>query len=148
MDKSKVREIVKSHAERLMEQLGLPHWSIDFYYELRLSDATRTVKGQCTRTIDYNQAAIELDPDAFDDETDILKILRHELFHVVLSPFDLFHHAAEELWKDDPVKKAVLDTVWTHAVEQAAINLERMYRGLTRPQPLAIEGPTTASPST
>jgi hypothetical protein len=132
MDKSKVREIVREHAESLMEQLGIPHWKIDFYYNLRVSDGNHTVKGRCTKSINYNQAMVELDPDSFDDEAEVLKIIRHELLHVVLSPFDLFRQVADEMWKADPTRESMMDRVWDHAVEQAVVNLERMHRGLTR----------------
>lgn len=133
MDRSAVREIVQAHAEALMERLGLPHWTVEFLYDLRLSTADRRVKGRCTRLIDYNRAVVELDPDEFDDgdEKEVLRIVRHELFHVVLSPFDLFRQVAEGTWDRDPDKQAMMDRVWSHAAEQAVINLERMYRGLT-----------------
>jgi len=129
MEASQVRAIVAKYAPALMEKLGIPHWSIVFYYDLRETKGNFAKKGECTRQARYDRATIAFDPAEFADEQDVLKVLRHELIHVVLSPFDLFWHAAGACWADDPVKEAMMDAVWNHAVEQAVICIERVCEG-------------------
>jgi hypothetical protein len=133
MDQSRLEAFVEKHVRGLMQRLGLPHWTIVFYYDLREDNGLAHKKAECSRQVNYNRAKIDLDPSEFDedDPEENLRVLRHELFHVVLSPFDLFYNAAEEMWKDDPVKRGMIETVWHHAQEQAVINLERMHSGLT-----------------
>jgi hypothetical protein len=137
MDRSAVKAIVDREIEPLMVRLGIPHWHVVVSYDLRADDGICRVKGRCSRAMDYNKARIEFDPDECDDEDDVLKTLRHELFHVVASPFDLYMQAADQLTKEGSPEEAILRRVFDHAVEKAMINLERMFLGLTGP-------PTTA----
>jgi hypothetical protein len=131
MDRSAVKAIVEREIGPLMARLGIPHWHLVVSYDLREDDGTCRINGRCTRVIDYNRAHIELAPGEFDDEAHVLKTLRHELFHVVASPFDLYMQAADQLTKEGSPEEAILRRVFDHAVEKATINLERMYRGLT-----------------
>jgi hypothetical protein len=129
MDASAVRAVVAKYAQPLMEKLGIPHWSIVFHYDLREANGAFAKRGECIRQVRYDRATIRLDCEEFSDEQEVLKVLRHELIHVVLAPFDLFWHAAGACWADDPVKAAMMDAVWDHVVEQAVINIERVCEG-------------------
>jgi hypothetical protein len=133
VDRGQVKAIVDREIEPLMARLGVPHWHVTVSYDLRADDGTCRTNGRCTRVIDYNQAHIELAPGELDDEAHVLKMLRHELFHIVASPFDLYMQAADQYTKADSPEEAVLRRVFDHAVEQAMINLERMFTGLTSP---------------
>lgn len=135
MERAKVQEIVERHAGPLIEELGLEHWTIGFRYDLRSSTGGYASLGQCNRQVKYSKASISFDPDELDSEEDVLRILRHELFHLVVSPFDLPWLASDEANKADPVKLAIVDTVWDHAQEQAVFNLERMYSRMTARKP-------------
>lgn len=130
MDRSEVKAIVDREIEALKERLGIPHWRIKASYDLRDGDAC----GQCTRRVDYNQAFIEFDPDGLDDEQHVLKVLRHELFHVVLVPFDIVFNALRPVLEKDATLAGTIDSIREHATEQAVINLERMWSGLTHPE--------------
>lgn len=142
MDKSALKRFVEAHARDLMRRLGIPHWTVTFDYEMREPAGDFARKAQCVRQVDYNRAVIRLDPEEFDeaDRNDAHEYIRHEMFHIVLSPFDIFANVIEELYADDPVKKAMCETIWTHAQEQAVINLERMYQGLiARETPMPVK---------
>jgi hypothetical protein len=140
MDRSAVKKIVDENIDGLLEKLGLPHWRIEVSYDLRADDGICRTKGRCTRAIDYNKARIEFDPDECEDEADVLKTLRHELFHIVASPFDLYMQAADQCTKEDSPEEAILDRVFDHAVEKVMINLERMFIGLTGEPPETMPG--------
>jgi hypothetical protein len=132
MDQSSAREIVERDIEGLMEALGIPHWRITVEYGPIPGDGDDGLssQGQCTRLIDYESAVIELDPARLDDEAHLLKILRHELFHVVLSPFDLMRS-----WMLTGISGAEHDRamrVINHATERGVKHLERMWNGLAK----------------
>jgi hypothetical protein len=143
MDRSEAKAIVDREIESLQERLGIPHWSIVIDYDLRKSSEGYVTRGICEWRVDYNKASISLDPDCLDDEAELLSVLRHELFHVLLSPFTVFLNTIKPLLRDDGQKADMAENVWTYASEQAVINLERMFRGLTKPQ---SPNPEIASP--
>lgn len=132
MDRSAVRRIVEANLARLMGELGVRHWTVDVDYDFRGHDdgtPGRTV-GRCVNLLDYDRATIHLDPDGLDDEAEVLDVLRHELFHVVLAPYDLFGNVVEELTKGNPKLDKAAARVWRHAQERAVAALERMYENL------------------
>ena len=137
MDSSVVRAVVEKEIEPLMERLGIGHWSVSVGYEPHTSgDPDRIPGGRCTPLVDYDSARIVLNPEAFDGQDEVCKTLRHELFHLVVSPFRVYMHAVRASLPDGSPLVAVLDEVWIHADERAVKNLERMYFGLTRkPEP-------------
>lgn len=143
MDRSEVKAIVDEHIETLLRQLGISHWNLVIDYDMRRSDGDFTTTAECVWRVDYNRATISLDPDAFRDEAHVLEVLRHELFHLVLSPFTVFLNTIKPLLQNDHEKADMAENVWTYASEQAVINLERMHEGLTthpakqEPRPMA-----------
>lgn len=130
MDRSAVKAIVGRELGPMCERLGLGHWAIRVSYDLRLDVDSGRVPGQCHRLYDYEKVTIEFDPDGLDDEAEVLRVLRHELLHLVASPFDLYGDAVEKLTLDESTKD-VLHRVWNHAQEMTVVNLERLVRNLT-----------------
>jgi hypothetical protein len=153
LDRSAVKAIVEAHIDEYLRKLGIAHWKIKVSYRLNEEKGPCRVAGQCTRVIDYNEAHVELDPDEWDEddpkaEEKILDTLRHELFHIVLSPFDLFWNCADQLTAEDSQQEAMLHRVWDHACEKAVINLERMYLSMTSEEMKeAGPCPTPSTPS-
>lgn len=132
MDRSAVKTIVDREIELLMERLGIPHWKIRVEYEVEQPSNGRVRNGECEWLVDYNSATVRLNPDSLEDEAHVLKVLRHELFHILLSPYSVAHNVILPLTEADSVKDKMLQSVWTHAMEQAIINLERMYNGFMK----------------
>lgn len=130
MDRSEVQRIVEREIGPLKRKLGIEFWKIGLHYNLR-GEGDHCTRAQCTTLVAYNRARIEFDPDAFDDEEAVLDALRHELFHVVLAPFDLVANSLRDVLDDD--LRTVFQSIRDHAVEKAVVNLERMYLGLTSP---------------
>ena len=131
MDRSAVESLVVRHLSRLSARCGLHQWEITCGYagEPAADDGTLN-RGECTRLIDYHSAHITLNPDAFTDESGVLATLRHELFHIVLAPFDLYTSAVEGL--ELPTAAAeLLERVRDHALERAVAGVERMWAGLS-----------------
>lgn len=135
MDRSAVKAIVDREIEPLMRRLGIPHWRITVSLEpAPQKDSGRYLSGHVDRFVDYEHAHVTLNPEAFDDESDVLRVLRHELLHVVLAPIDVFVNAVEATLEGHAAAPT-LQAVWTHAMERAVGHLERMYRGLTEGNP-------------
>lgn len=130
MDRSAVAQVVAEHIARLSAQCGLHQWEISIGYHAEPADDDGSLKrGECTRLIDYNSAHISLNPDAFADEAAVLVTLRHELFHIVLAPFDLYTSAVERIELPD-VAEELLDRVRDHAIERCVAGLEGVWAGL------------------
>ena len=130
MDRSVVESIVNDHITRLTSQFGLHQWEISAGYHPEPADDEGSLKrGECTRLIDYHIAHISLNPDAFADEAAVLATLRHELFHVVLSPFDLYTSAVERIELPE-IAEELLERVRDHSIERCVAGMERMWVGL------------------
>jgi hypothetical protein len=141
MDRSAVKAIVERELAPLAGRLGVGHWKLTLRFDLRAGDADWEAQGRCLKYVDYDKAIISLDPDALADEAEVIRVLTHELLHVVLAPFDVLFNAMGPLLEKDGALRAVLDSVRTNAVEQAVVNLERMVRNLTAPPPDAPAPP-------
>jgi hypothetical protein len=132
MDRSAVKAIVERELGPLKARLGLAHWSVTVDFDLREPSGNFSTCGQCNFHVDYDKATIGFDPDRLDDEAEVLHVLRHELFHLVVSPFSIFMNSIRPLLNTDPVKSDMAESVLTHAMERAVINVERLYEGLTK----------------
>jgi hypothetical protein len=133
MDHSKAKAIVDRDINALLRAYGLQHWQIRIYYDLQSESdddgSHYATLGRVSVKPAYEQAAIRLNVGEIDDEAQLLKILRHELSHVVLSPFDLYRTHATRGIKADSKEEREHDHLWDYCVEQAAINLERVWNG-------------------
>jgi hypothetical protein len=134
MDRSDVKAFADRELEPLKRRLGLSQWEIKLSCSCEAADGDGFVKrGECTRLIDYQSAHISLNPEAFEDEESLLKTLRHELFHIVLAPFDLYASLVAAAVEDNTAVRDMLDRVKDHSCELSVINLERMFQNLTTP---------------
>lgn len=141
MDRSAVAQVVAEHLPRLSQQIGLHQWDISVGYSAEQPDDSGSLKrGECTRLIDYHSAHISLNPDAFSDADGVLVTLRHELFHIVLAPFDLYTTAVEGIELPD-VAAELLERLRDHAIERAVAGVERMWAGLSESRTLPSAGP-------
>ena len=132
MDRSAVKAVVERELEPLMMRLGIPHWNVLVVYKPEANDGDFEVRGRCDRRTEYNIASITLNPESLDGAEEVLATLRHELLHVVLAPFDLYREAVEPLLSGDTAKGEVFSVLFRHCVEQAVVNLNRMYLGLSQ----------------
>jgi hypothetical protein len=145
MDRSAVKKVVDDNIEGLLEKLGIAHWKVRISYDLRSGTEIARHSGYCTRLVDYNKAHVEIDCDECDDEAEVLKILRHELFHIVLAPIDILTNALDAAVTKDEALRGAMESIRTHAIEKAVINLERMWHGLTDKPASPLPGSATES---
>lgn len=132
MSPDRVRRLVDKHLARLTHRMGVWHWAIRVLPE---APEERDWKASCDRNTTYNTATVRVDPASVRDEADLVASRRHELAHVVLAPFDVYRHALTARIRDGSAEDRQERLLWTYAVEQAVIGLERMAHGHTHPPP-------------
>jgi hypothetical protein len=135
MDQSKVEQVIDRELDSLTKALGLSDWDLSLKYEpidpgdfLRKSRAI----GECVSNPIYDTATIKIDPAIVDSTPELMDVFRHELFHVVLSPFDVYHDYCLAKLESGTVEARQDALVWAQAVERGVIHLERMFKGMLR----------------
>lgn len=124
MDKSKLQAIVEAALPGYVTLFGLKRWKITLQYG-RLGDGNAA---ECSHDLSYSTATIGFDPEKHADEDQVLANLRHELFHLIHGPFDLFYNIA--VAGMDEARGAVCDRAWTFSAEQTVVALEAMYAAM------------------
>lgn len=129
MDRSECKAIVDREVVSLKATFGLSHWTIVVQYQKVSGDIPDGfgAPGSCRRLAAYERATITIDPDEIEDRDNLLGVLRHELMHVVLAPFDPYRHFAASFIRKGSSAEVQEDGVWDHACEQAVRNLERLW---------------------
>lgn len=116
-----VESIIEGESALICRALYLGNWDIKFKTE-RLEIG---VTGRCNADSRYQHATIILDPEQIDDEAEALKVLRHELIHVVLAEFDIpFESARDELQSNEG--RRLLFEIQRNAVERSVVQIERI----------------------
>jgi hypothetical protein len=131
MDHSEAEAIVRREVKPMLELLGVGHWQVTVHFAALDLDPRFGTRARVFTYPAYDKAVIEMDPPAFRDEADLIESLRHEVFHILLAPFDVLMETLGPALKHDDVLAETLQSVRQHACEQAVINLERLYDNLT-----------------
>jgi hypothetical protein len=76
--------------------------------------------GTCAMNVNYSLATIEIDPIQHFSEEHFLETCEHELWHLVLSSFELYKESTEENY--DFTK----NNLWSYAREQTIISLQNI----------------------
>lgn len=134
MERKDAKKIIDRELVPLMERLGIPHWKVVITLgPIEQRPECSNIIGWCVRYPDYNQAEITINFDDIEDETMLMRTLVHELFHIVISPFDVYRDTITQHIEPDSHEGRSECRLFTYVVEQTIINLERMYRGLSSP---------------
>jgi hypothetical protein len=148
MQESEVQAIVDAHIKPMMRLLGVQAWRIAVRYEAESEDHPDWV-ASCDRHTSYQRATIRIDPARHDTAAEVLDSLRHELIHVVLSPFDAYRALATANIKAGSAMDAAEDRAWEAAIELSVLAVERIFDwGLKErgnPEDTKSDGPTIAS---
>jgi hypothetical protein len=128
MDRSEVVAAVEKDLEKYMRIMGVPHWRIEVEYGPCPSSAD--YEAEIERQSDYNVARIFLDPEKIEDRAALYKDIVHELAHIVLSPFDIYRGFCTAGQDNAKAWCEAEQVVWRHAVEQAVINVLRVFGGV------------------
>jgi len=124
MDKSEIQRWIDKHFTKLLDEYGLSHW----FVSIDLTTLQGGTAGECYTYPEYEQASINVDYTKVDGEAELERIVRHEICHIIHSPFELFWDAMEQgLTRED--KTNVLRKAFLQAAELTVKNLERMHQG-------------------
>lgn len=134
MDTSEVQAIVEANIDRLMTAVGVPHWRLTIAYERHETGAM----GTCDLAdIDYCRAHITIDPAQHETPDEVINTLVHELLHIILAPAELYRNVAIQNLPESAM--GANEVVYTHALEQMVLSLERglakHLRTLPEPEP-------------
>ena len=130
MDVSQAKAIVERDLEGLLDTFGLGHWDVRVDLDAIRDEGPNTI-GISSPNADYEHAYIRLDAEAIATEDKLLRVLRHELFHVVVSPLRVYREAANQHLRRGSPAYGSDQRTWEHFEEQVICNLERLYKGLT-----------------
>ena len=119
MEKKECQEWVEANIEDLMENLGLQHWGMRVIYDRIEGDCT----AKCSTDFKYEHACITVDYEEVENVDKLQKLFRHELLHIIHSPFSCIYSAVERAKDISPE----FDELWSVAMELTVKNLERMY---------------------
>jgi hypothetical protein len=132
VDASECRRIVEANLGPLARALGVGHWEISIVYgpaqgDLPVCDGHRAA-ARADVNPPYNSAVITIDPEQADEAAEVVERLKHELEHVVQSPFILYRrlmqsHLRTEAQRDQEA------ALWSYCAEQGVVNLDRMWNG-------------------
>lgn len=121
MDSAALSKVIKKHHKRLVKQLGLSDWGISFAVE-RIDGEPA---GQSTVHSAYRHARLVLDPEKITDEEDALRVLRHELIHVLVWPWPAWGEVVLELLPDGDSGDALM-TQYHFFMERLVGEIERL----------------------
>ena len=128
MDHSKAKAWVEENIEIMKKEMGLPHWSLDIVYEhICTPDNTgeSTAVGLCVSHVEYERATITVDPEIIHDFDRLETILRHELAHIVHSPYAMLWDAIEP-YLDSAALLESLTSIRKKCEELTVKNIERL----------------------
>lgn len=123
MDRAEAKAHVEKYIKDYKRAYGVQHWDIDIVWGYK-----NGAPGEILVKHEYERAVLYLDTDEIDDIPKLDRILRHELSHILESPFQLFYDAVIEFVPGDEMKNA-LASIWFKAKELTVKNIERMHEG-------------------
>lgn len=124
MEVATAKKIVNEHVEWLRWALGLQHWTIHIVYKRLGTAEGQTVLGRCETNRRYREATISIDNDEIESETQILRVLRHELLHVFHAGFETYRQMAHEMI--DGKAMDAMDVAFHDSIEAVVAHIEHM----------------------
>lgn len=132
MNKREVKHIVGCNVEKMIKELSLEAWQIEFNYEIPDgNDKDATFRGHCGFHYQSKRALITFNPRKLATEEKVISVLRHELVHLVIMTLERYRHAAYKLFETTSLSTTdpafvVLNTVFHSAVEEITYDICRI----------------------
>lgn len=115
-----VQAAVDAWLPRLKTALAIEDWAVEAVYGPTGCESP----AKCEFELDYLRATITLDPDGFARPGEVAKALRHELLHLVVSPYELLYELAAAYLPNGSAERRGLRRLNTHACERVVRHLE------------------------
>ena len=128
MTKAEARRIVRENMIDMMRALAISAWRIDVSYGPLDSDADSfTTLMSVQMRPRYEKAIVRIDPEPFENETDFLTSLRHELIHVLTAPFWSYDEDIRQMMPPlDAMQLRALNQFYHDRWEALVLRVERM----------------------
>jgi len=123
MDKTIAEAIIKQEFPRYQKLFHLQDWTITFKYRW-IDDEDDLTFGNCVAEPGYKTATIAINHDLLDNKEELLKVMRHEMIHILHSSFDIYRDAIEKLLGKSEFE--ALDTVYSYCSEEAVMFIENI----------------------
>ncbi len=115
-----VTDWVKKHSKAIIKKNGLDDWNI----EIDIKGKIKSEKDSASHTLaqlrcvmyEYKVARIWIYANNMPNIEELEKTLQHELFHVILAPYDLFLQSLAKKYKISKTEEDVLYKVFEMAV--------------------------------
>jgi hypothetical protein len=138
MNESDVKHWVDNNIDRLMSMFGIPHWRIAVAYRPGSFEDEFVELMRVSTRPEYERSMITINFYQIQDFEELESTLKHELMHILHSPFYSVHDLIENGLGDDHPLLAVIDEAFRQAGEMTVRNLERMHFGHCKA--LSVEG--------
>ncbi|MEO1522888.1 MAG: hypothetical protein AAFU78_19215 [Cyanobacteria bacterium J06633_2] len=134
MKESTCREWIDNNIKDMMWATGLMAWKIRFIVEeLEPRHEGETRLGTCDSDYAYEDACITINNEGIRDEAHLEKVIRHELLHLVIAPYESLAHGYLQIVDDQHVN--AFREMERIARERTVLNLERMLDWAKRENP-------------
>ena len=125
MTKDELTSVTNEHLLAFQEALGLTHWTV--LIDVADKAHEREFAATCHREINYDNAVLTFYGPTWESPelTQPLRTLRHELIHLMLSPFSLLDECLRAQIRGGKHAGAAAVRLSEYCEEQAVINVER-----------------------
>jgi hypothetical protein len=122
MEKCDAQKWLDRNAKRVIRKMGVPHWTVHFYWELKDSEEWA---GRIEMNFKYEEASVQINLPKIDNKKVLEKVITHELAHIAHAPFAILWDAIEPFLPDDKTRDSML-AMYSHAKELTVLNIERI----------------------
>lgn len=132
MNEKELKHIVDCNTEKMIKELGLGAWQIEFKYGIPDNcDDDTTVGGRCKANIEAKRATIILNPQVLTTKKRAISTLRHELVHLIMKPFEKYRRATYKLFEATTFPTTdrafvILNEVYRSAIEEVTYDICRI----------------------
>lgn len=121
MKRVQAERLVRKYTKGLTRDLFLKEWEIDIGVAKLDDDA----KGASGVMPEYKSSSITIDHTRADDEDDLYRTVRHELVHVMISPFEKYRNQIRFAVSSAGVWR-VLEECYRTCMEETVVNIEKV----------------------
>jgi len=122
MELTELQQLLADIGTRMQRAMSLGLWDIQFV-AAKSSDADDGRIGLCSPLVSYETAVVTLYSDRVHTRVDVLRSVRHELIHIMLSDVDMIVECARTAIGDNT---EIFEIARRHAEERQVLATERL----------------------
>lgn len=126
MRKSEASRLASKEIARLQKEMALDRWEVDLTVG-RCS--VEGAVGESTVLGEYERVNITVDHLKCDGADELLEVVRHEMIHALLHPFNDFFDQIHPYFDDEKATQKIVERLFDKAIERAVLAVERSSLG-------------------